>query len=320
MNSQGEFTGSGAGDFVQSLLLERNRAGRTVRTLYFCPGFARWPDGTDEQFYIALNSFGEDPYFWKFEVPNDEHLFIANWAVQGGGGQIMGQVPATGGWYRGYFHFRGVCEAVPSEDFDARDDDPTAKPYGVPLGIQATGLVSAYSPQVTTLRGYGESFTAPLYGSLATSPAFNRILGQPNWNLYYFDRIIGCSFPGNGSLITAVASNFGWSANPTAVWNEFQGGSPPGRYFSTDQNYDPGVLVNRSGLVSSYFKKRNYHGHAKSLYSNNNIITQAQLDQANTTIEFYQFAETQFLGFFPETGWRTEDLIELEEPRIVPPP
>lgn len=318
------FEASAAGEFVQSILAARNQIGAMNRPIYYCPLKSRLVN-PDNPLYTETTNFGAGGFNYRRRtIPDAAKIGVGNWNVfPGSNGLLVARVPTGAGWYRGYFRFRAVCEAVPSDDWTLNEDAPFETLFGSGLGIgtigagnslaDPSGFVQTYDPTMSIVR-IGNVGTFPFKGS-SKGLILNRIPGAPTGGAFYFDRMVLASFPGNNASLFAGLNRFNWSG-PIGGGSTFEGGSADGDYIGNETGFAHGQSWSQSAASLFPAQFHNDHGHAKSLFDpSQNIISDSFLGSTGgTSIDLYQFGEVQHMAWLPAQSWEAEQIIDLASP------
>jgi len=316
-----EFQGGVAGEFVQSLILERStKITNPLKYVYTGFGQTRLP-GDETDLICQVQSFGSPFGYLRNAMPDQGDYYIGGFGFKTPFNVPIATLPSTGGFYRLYFYFRGVFGMFPMVGFTTKEEEFGKDVYGPPLGLTLSGVgpgsgrvTSGHTRIVTFERmdGVPPFFYPP--EPFRMEFAFNAKPGGPDSGSYYMDRIVSVTFPGNGKELRLAGGSLDWKrVGVSSLW---QGGSPPGRY-------PDGVPITFGQAVfpmfgtSFSFLRKNWYGHAKSLARpEQNIITTAEL--GDTTIDNAQFAEVQFLGMLPVADYQPEEYFEMTEPQGKP--
>lgn len=306
MNSSGEFTSSFAGEFTQSLLLERNRAGSKNVPLYINPGFKRYPAQPNQSLFTHTSNFVTGKIH-RSKIPDDlaAKLYISDGTAFSGGGFLV-NAPSTGGIYRAYFHFRAVCESFPFGNVLVEENKEFLTPFPEMWAIAGSCLRNQ-TTNISTIRlgGIGT------YGVDVVDLILNRRDVPMGSGLVYMDRIISVSIVGNGAQITAGTAFSNWSRAPRSTTNIYQGGAPEGIYLPSEIT-DAGTSLPTQNAASVLFYE-NWFGRPYSLTAPfGKMISDANLAVAQTTENYYQHGQVQFLGFLAEPSIRPEEYIDLQ--------
>jgi hypothetical protein len=313
--SYGDFGSSYSGDYIQSLLLERNSWENAIRTRWVIVGQYRLPNTPVDDIIREVDRNQTTAESMRRDISFQHDLFIGTLAVLGSNG--LGTIPSGTGFYRGYVHFRGVVEAYPTENYTVPSQPSWTndKPHGPALYLRSFVQLTRLPVLQTHIIPIGSD----PYDAFPRSVAqliLNKLEGPPTRGVYYFDRIVSFSAAGGGQPIIADRDR-----KHATINNLYQGGSPAGDYAFNDPTVVVGSDVNipagggdNLGTRDAHF--RNHFGDARSLYppyGNMRGVTGDDLKHS-------QFAEAQLIGWRAEPTARVEEYIELTEPFVIGEP